>query len=107
MAWIRNTQGGVRIQIRVTTRSKKNEVVGLRDGALKIRLQAPPRDGKANQLLVRYLAQRLGVSTARLRLVSGQRSQSKILQVDGIDLETVAASLPEAQAGVLDENRQP
>ena len=96
MMWAEQQGDGVALRIRVQPRARKSEVVGLHGGALKIRLQAPPVDGKANQALLRFLADRLGVAASAVRLVSGEKSRDKTLLVSGVDAEAVAGAFPEA-----------
>ena len=98
MSWIENRPGGCRLCIRVTPRSSRNKVDGLRDGALKIRLCAPPVEGKANAVLVEFLSEQLGVSRRAVQLVSGQQGRHKLIEVSGISAETAAARLQTAQA---------
>ena len=56
--------------------------MGVREGALRVRLQAPPVDGAANEALVRFLANELGVATRQVRIVSGFGSRNKVVEVD-------------------------
>ena len=76
--------GAVRFQVRVQPRASRNEVAGELGGALKIRLQAPPVDGAANEALVSFLADELGVPRRVVRIVAGTTSRSKTVEVDGI-----------------------
>jgi uncharacterized protein (TIGR00251 family) len=57
--------------------------VGRHGDAIKIRLQAPPVDGAANEALIRFLAERLGVSRAAVRIVSGETARRKRVEVTG------------------------
>lgn len=59
------------------------------DGAVRIRLQAPPVDGLANRALVDFLADRLGVSRRMVRIVSGTSSRTKMVEVDGVSRDRV------------------
>lgn len=65
----------------------------MHDGAIKIRLAAPPVDGAANAALIEFVAERLGVAKSRVRLVSGTSSRRKVLEIEGVDEATVAAAL--------------
>jgi uncharacterized protein (TIGR00251 family) len=62
-------------------------VVGRHGDAIKIRLRAPPVDGAANEELVRFLAERLGVPRASVRIVSGTTGRRKRIEVTGLDPE--------------------
>ena len=76
--------GGVRFRVPVQPRASRSEVVGVREGALRVRLQAPPVDGAANEALVELLAERLSVSRRDVRIVAGVAGRSKVVDVDGI-----------------------
>lgn len=83
----------VRVSIYVQPRASKTEVAGTHDGCIKVRLAAPPVDGAANAALVEFVAERLGIAKSRIRLVSGASSRRKVLEIEGADEASVAASL--------------
>lgn len=66
---------------------QKTEIAGLYGDALKIRLAAPPVDGKANAALIGFLAERLGVAKTAISLKSGQTSRRKVLEVLEVSAE--------------------
>lgn len=73
----------MKIKIRVLPRSSKNEVVGeMADGTLKVKLTAPPVDGKANEALLELLAEHFGVKKNKIKLVGGLTSKNKIIELD-------------------------
>lgn len=72
----------VRFAVRVQPRSSRDEVAGRRGEALRIRLQAPPVDGAANEALIRFLADALGVPRHGVRIVAGLASRDKVVEVD-------------------------
>ena len=76
--------GGVRFAVRVQPRASRSEVAGVLGDALKVRLQAPPVDGAANAALVDFLADALGVPRRAVRIVAGESSRSKVVEVDGV-----------------------
>jgi uncharacterized protein (TIGR00251 family) len=76
---------GVRIAIKVQPRAKKTELAGKIGDAYKLRLAAPPVDGKANDACVRFLADRFGVPQSAVRIVQGLSSRMKIVEIDGAD----------------------
>ena len=90
---IRETAGGVEIRLRVIPRSRKSEIGGTRTDAVLVRVAAPPVEGAANDALVEFLADRLGVPRRALRIVTGERSRQKCVVVDGITLEAARARL--------------
>jgi uncharacterized protein (TIGR00251 family) len=86
--WAQRSASGVRLRVQVTPNAKKSEIVGVQDGALKIKLQAQPIEGKANDALVRFLAGLLGVPRRTVTLTHGATSRLKVLEV-GLDYEAV------------------
>lgn len=79
--WCCAAPDGIRITVHVAPNAKKTEVTGVFDDALKIRLQAQPVEGKANEALVRYLADRLSVPKSAVSIVHGQTSRRKTVEV--------------------------
>ena len=92
-SWIQESGGGVVLTLHVAPRAKRTEVVGLHGASLKLRLAAPPVDDKANRELLRFLADRLGVSNSAVRLVSGQTSREKRVAIAGVTADHAARSL--------------
>ena len=85
---------GIRLTVQVVPRASVSEVAGAYgDDALRVRLNAPPVDGKANRELVRFLAGALGVPGRQIELVSGQTGRRKVLRVAGIPAAAAAARL--------------
>jgi hypothetical protein len=84
MLTIKETAGGVTFQVRVIPGASKNEVAGIQDGALKVRLTAPPVEGKANRACVEFLAGLLGVRRSALAITSGEKSRKKTVSVTGL-----------------------
>ena len=88
---LRLTTDGVRVPIRVAPRASRAAIVGVHDGALKVALTAPPVEGAANDALVRLLAKALGVPKGAVRLVQGERSRDKVVEIAGVDAVRVHA----------------
>src|SRR4051812_17479686 len=80
-AWCVALPLGVRLAVQITPNAKKTEVIGVLDDALKLKLQAQPIEGKANDALVRYLAQRLGVPRSAVTITHGHTNKKKLLEV--------------------------
>jgi uncharacterized protein (TIGR00251 family) len=81
---------GSALAVRVTPRSSKNEIVGiLNDGVIKIHLTAPPIEGKANEALIKFLAEILDISKSQLDVVVGLEGRDKIISVINVDSETL------------------
>lgn len=70
-----------RLTVRVIPNASRSEVVGLEGATWKIRLAAPPVDGKANETLVRFLADVLDLAPSEIDLVKGHTSKTKILDI--------------------------
>ena len=83
------------ITVRVVPRSSRNAVAGWEaDGSIKIKVQTPPEDGRANREVCALLARTLGLPVAAVRLESGTRARIKVLHIEGLDLTDVRAKLP-------------
>ena len=88
--------GGVTFAVRVQPRASKSGVAGEVDGALKIRLAAPPVEGQANEELIRLLAKLLDAPRQRIAIISGQTSKNKVVSVSGMSVDEVERVLAEA-----------
>ena len=82
---INTCENGIRFSAIIQPRSPKNEISGIYNNSLKIRLTSPPIDGAANKTCVKFLAKWLGVSPSRVRIVTGLSSKNKIIEINGID----------------------
>lgn len=78
------------IEVRVTPRASRDEVVGMRGGVLAVRVSAPPVDDAANRALVKLLAKRAGVPRSRVRIVRGERGRRKLVAIEGAGPEILA-----------------
>ena len=77
------------ITVRLAPRSSRNQILG-RDGDIfRIKVTAPPVDGKANKALIELLAGRLGIAKGRIRVVSGQTSRVKLIRIEGLSFEEI------------------
>ena len=83
--------------VQVRPRASRDAIEGEHADALKIRLTAPPVDDRANEALVRLLAQRLNVPRAAVRIVAGKKSRRKRVVVAGVRREQVLALLAAAK----------
>jgi len=82
---------GCTFQVRVVPRGRRDEIVGLHGDALKVRLTAPPVEGKANHALRVFLAERLGVSPAAVEILGGHTSRQKRVRVVGVSADAIRA----------------
>lgn len=83
--------GRVRFAVRVQPRAARNEVAGVYGDAIKIRLSAPPVDGAANEELVIFLASIFAVPRRSVRILAGEASRSKVVEIDGVAAHAVIA----------------
>jgi uncharacterized protein (TIGR00251 family) len=82
-------QKGSALAVRVTPRASQNEIVELLDdGTIKVRLASPPSDNEANDALIEFLAEILGVSKSQLDIVAGAAGRDKLISVVNMDVET-------------------
>ncbi|WP_255987543.1 DUF167 domain-containing protein [Chitinolyticbacter albus] len=81
--WFCPSYEGWLLTLHIQPGAKHTAIAGLHGGALKIRLAAPPVDGKANEALLVYLAERLGLPRRALELKSGATSRRKVIRVHG------------------------
>lgn len=93
MDWLVADGDGVTLRLHVQPGARKTELAGRHGDALKIRLAAPPVDGKANACLIAYLADRLGVAKSAVNLVTGESARAKRVRVVGIGAEQARAAL--------------
>lgn len=80
---------GVRISLKVIPRSPRNAISGIRDGRLLLRVTAPPVDSAANDAVLRLLADELKVPGRAVKLVAGETSRHKTVEVSGITAKVV------------------
>jgi uncharacterized protein len=81
--------GTVIFSVRVLPRASKDEIVGEIAGALKIRLQAPALEGRANEALIEFLAQLLKTSKGAVRILNGERSRVKRVEIRGVTKQQI------------------
>jgi uncharacterized protein (TIGR00251 family) len=81
------------LELIVTPRASRTRVAGERGDRLRIQLAAPPVEGRANEALVAFLAEALGVRRAEVRLVRGEAGRRKTVRVAGVDAAAAAAAL--------------
>ena len=92
---ITDAKGGAAFTVRVVPKASKTEIAGLMDdGALKIRLTAPAVDGKANDALIKFLAEVLDCKRDQIEIVAGHTSRGKLISVIGVSPDKVDALVP-------------
>ncbi len=81
------------LDLKVIPNAPRSEVAGWLGGALKVKVQAPALDGRANDLLLEFLADQLGVPRREVRLVRGEKSRHKVVHIAGLTLAEAKARL--------------
>ncbi len=89
MLEINEQNGAVVFTVRVQARARRDGIEGLWQGALRVRLTAPPIEGRANEALRRLLAARLNIPASAVRILAGERSRVKRVEVRGVSREQV------------------
>ena len=77
-------------RVRVVPRASRSEILGSEGGTLRVRVSAPPVEGKANKELVKLLAKALAVGSGQVELVSGHKARLKTVRIHGVDRESVS-----------------
>ncbi len=93
--WLRRHDTSVTLTLHIQPGAKKTEVAGPHGDALKIRLAAPPVDGRANAALIEFIAARMGLAKSDIRLISGLTSRRKILEISAAPADSEQRLLPE------------
>jgi uncharacterized protein len=81
------------LDVRVIPRAKKNEVAGMRDGAVLLRVAAPPVEGAANEAVIDLLSSVLHIPRKQIEIVSGERGRQKRVAITGMTAEQVRLAL--------------
>ena len=92
-AW-QESNGAVTFSVKVVPRASKNQIAGMEGDAVRIRLTAPPVEGKANDALVKFLAETLRVSRAQIEILTGHASRHKVVRVRGVTAKQFESMLP-------------
>ena len=77
------------MSVRVQPRARRDELAGERDGALLVRVTAPPLDGRANVAACRLIARRLRIAPSRVSVARGAAARHKLVEVEGLDAGTL------------------
>jgi uncharacterized protein (TIGR00251 family) len=83
-----------RLEIKAVPNASRSEVVGWLGDCLKVKVHAPPEEGKANAELCSFLAKMLGLPKGAVRLGRGASSRSKVLEIEGMSEEQMMGLLP-------------
>ena len=74
-----------RVRLRAVPNARKSEIVGVHGDAIKVKVAAPALEGRANEALVEFIAEKLGVARRDVTLSSGEKSRDKVIAVEGLD----------------------
>ena len=99
---VTQTDSGVVLAVKVVPASSKTAIVGQLNGMLKIKLSAAPEKGKANQCLINFLAERLGVRKNTISIVSGATSPVKKVLIADLTVENVLGKLTPSLGGLIE-----
>jgi uncharacterized protein len=87
---------GAAIMVKISPRARKNEITEIQlDGCVKIKITAPPVDGKANIELISFLAKIFGIGSNKIEIISGQTGHLKIISIMGLTTEEVNKTINE------------
>lgn len=87
------SRGTITLTVRVQPRASKDEITGAMEGALKVRLCAPAGENRANEALVEFLADLLKTAKSAVRILSGERSRTKRVEIRGVSKQQVLSLL--------------
>lgn len=90
---IRQTDHGIEIALKVRPGAQRSGIAGTHDNRIKVAVNAPPEDGKANRAVVKLIANRLGIATANVEVVRGITSRSKTVRVTGATMSEISQRL--------------
>jgi uncharacterized protein (TIGR00251 family) len=82
--------GVARLLIKAVPSAKRDEIAGMLGDRLKVRVSAPPEDGKANEAICGLLARELGVKARDVRIVAGHARAEKTVEIEGVDADSIA-----------------
>jgi len=84
---IRETADGVQVRVHAQPRARRNEIVGMHNDALKIKIAAPPVDDAANCAIVDFFTDLLDVPKSRVRIIAGLKSRDKTIFIEGVSAD--------------------
>ncbi len=94
---VRQTESGLQVRLHVQPRAKHFAIAGVFNGALRVKVAAPPTDDAANRALIRSLSELLGVPKSCLHILAGLKSRNKILRIDRLSLSDFLERIKAAQ----------
>ncbi|SMC18203.1 hypothetical protein SAMN02746041_00479 [Desulfacinum hydrothermale DSM 13146] len=92
-AFLHSTPEGVTLTLTIQPNAKKSELVGVHDGALRIRIAAPPVEGAANKECIRFCAKLFGLSKSRVKILKGEKARHKVVLLKGAEMRAIQECL--------------
>lgn len=92
---LRQTKEGVELSLHILPNAPRSQIVGLHNGCLKLKIKAPPIDGKANEAIVEFFSEFLKIPKSQISFGRGAKSKSKTIVIHGIPLEELQSRLPQ------------
>lgn len=86
---IQKTDRGTKLSLFIQPKASKNEIIGPHNGALKIKITAPPVDGKANAALIEFLSEILNIPKKQIEILKGETGRNKAVEILGLSPEQV------------------
>lgn len=87
--WLHPQGADVVLDVLVSPRAARTRIMGVHDGRLKVQLAAPPHDGQANDALVRFLAEALGIPRAQIEIITGASNKRKTVRLAAVSVQRV------------------
>lgn len=91
--FIQNKNNGVTLTLTIQANAHKSEIVGLYNDTLKIKIKAPPVDGKANKEIISFLSEKLGITQKNIEILKGDKNKNKIVLLMGESLQSLSIKL--------------
>jgi len=91
--WLQPSGDDLRLEVLVVPRASRNRIMGVHDGRLKIQLTAPPVEGRANQALVRFVAEIVGIARVQVEVIGGATNKRKSLRLRGVEPQLAVLKL--------------
>jgi len=90
---IKPCKAGIQFSAAIQPRASRNQILGIHNHCLKIKLTSLPVDGAANQACIKFLAKAFGISPSRISIIKGETSRNKIIQLEAMDQQTFMNTL--------------
>ncbi len=91
----KEANGEITFAVKVVPRAKRTEVAGVEGDAVRIRLNAPPVEGRANEALIKFLAEIFGISKSSVEILSGETGRKKRVRLRGVRGEQMRKLVPQ------------